>query len=47
VLISAMYGGQREQFIETAVRFEDGRAGKVSATLQIHDTKTFPYGASA
>jgi long-chain acyl-CoA synthetase len=47
VLISAMYGGQREQFIETAVRFEDGRAGKVSATLQIHDAKTFPYGASA
>jgi len=47
VLISAMYGGQREQFIETAVRFEDGRAGKVSATLQIHDTTTFPYGASA
>lgn len=47
VLISAMYGGQHEQFIETAVRFEDGRAGKVSATLQIHDTKTFPYGASA
>jgi long-chain acyl-CoA synthetase len=44
VLISAMYGGLDRQFIETVVRFEDGRTGKVSATLSIHDTQVFPYG---
>ena len=42
VLIDAMYGGKSEQFIETAVKFEDGRSGSVSATLKIIDTKTFP-----
>ena len=42
VLIDAMYGGRPEQFIETAVKFEDGRSGSVSATLKIIDTKTFP-----
>jgi long-chain acyl-CoA synthetase len=30
-----------EQFIETQVKFEDGRTGSVSATLKIDDTKTF------
>ena len=42
VLIDAMYGDRPEQFIETAVKFEDGRSGSVSATLKIVDTKTFP-----
>ena len=42
VLIDAMYGGRSEQFIETAVKFEDGRSGSVSATLKIIDAKTFP-----
>ncbi|MDZ7856657.1 AMP-dependent synthetase/ligase [Sphaerotilus sp.] len=42
VLIDAMYGGKPEQFIEIAVKFEDGRTGSVSATLKILDTKTFP-----
>jgi long-chain acyl-CoA synthetase len=37
VLVDALYGGLREQFIETAVKFEDGRVGSVSATLQIVD----------
>jgi long-chain acyl-CoA synthetase len=41
VLVDAMYSGKAEQFLETAVRFEDGRTGKVSATLKIVDTKTF------
>ena len=40
-LIHAIYGGLTEQFIETKVRFEDGREGKVSATLQIHDVPVF------
>ena len=41
VLVDALYGGKTEQFIETQVKFEDGRSGIVSATLQIVDTKTF------
>jgi long-chain acyl-CoA synthetase len=42
VLVDALYGGKTEQFIETAVKFEDGRSGSVSATLKIVDAKTFP-----
>jgi long-chain acyl-CoA synthetase len=42
VLVDALYGGKSEQFIETAVKFEDGRSGTVSATLRIVDAKTFP-----
>jgi long-chain acyl-CoA synthetase len=42
VLVDALYGGKAEQFIETAVKFEDGRSGSVSATLKINDVKTFP-----
>ncbi len=42
VLVDAMYGGKPEQFIETAVMFEDGRSGSVSATLPIVDAKTYP-----
>ena len=41
VLVDAMYAGLAEQFIETAVKFEDGRSGSVSATLKIIDAKTF------
>jgi long-chain acyl-CoA synthetase len=41
VLVDALYGGKAEQFIETAVKFEDGRTGSVSATLKIADAKTF------
>ncbi|MFT4196215.1 AMP-dependent synthetase/ligase [Ottowia sp.] len=41
VLIDALYTGKAEQFIETAVKFEDGRTGKVSATLKIIDAKLF------
>ena len=42
VLVDALYGGRSEQFIETAVKFEDGRTGSVSATLKVVDVKTFP-----
>ncbi|MFO1269797.1 MAG: long-chain fatty acid--CoA ligase, partial [Rubrivivax sp.] len=42
VLLDALYGGRNEQFIETAVKFEDGRTGKVSATLKIIDAKVLP-----
>jgi long-chain acyl-CoA synthetase len=39
VLLDALYGGKQEQFIETAVKFEDGRSGSVSATLPIVDVR--------
>ena len=40
-LVDALYGGKTEQYIETTVKFEDGRSGRVSATLKIIDAKTF------
>ena len=40
-LVTALYEGRKQQFIETQVRFEDGRTGKVSANLKICDVKTF------
>jgi long-chain acyl-CoA synthetase len=39
-LVDALYSGKTEQYIETAVKFEDGRTGSVSATLKIMDAKT-------
>jgi long-chain acyl-CoA synthetase len=42
VLVDALYAGKTEQFIETAVKFEDGRSGSVSATLALVDAKVFP-----
>jgi long-chain acyl-CoA synthetase len=47
VLVDALYGGKKEQFIETLVKFEDGRTGSVSATLQILDVKTYPAARAA
>jgi len=41
VLVDALYGGRTVQHIETQVRFEDGRTGKVAADLVIADAKTF------
>ena len=41
VLIEALYTGKRSQYIETQVKFEDGRQGMVSADLHISDVKTF------
>jgi len=41
VLIDALYDGKPSQFIETAVRFEDGRTGKVAADLRIEEARTF------
>ncbi len=42
LLVDALYSGKSEQFIETVVKFEDGRRGRVSATLKIIDAKVFP-----
>ena len=47
-LVDALYEGRTSQFIETVVKFEDGRTGSVSATLRIDDAKIFaPVKAAA
>jgi long-chain acyl-CoA synthetase len=46
-LVDALYDGKSEQFIETVVKFEDGRTGSVAATLRIVDARTFPVLARA
>jgi len=38
-LVDALYTGKTECFIETPMRFEDGRTGTVSANLRILDAK--------
>ncbi len=48
VLVDALYEGRSSQFIETQVKFEDGRTGSVSATLRIDDARIFaPLGVAA
>ncbi|HKX94298.1 MAG TPA: AMP-binding protein [Methylibium sp.] len=42
VLIEALYGGKASQYIETQVKFEDGRTGMVAADLRIADVPTYP-----
>ena len=47
-LVDGLYGGKTSQFIETTVKFEDGRSGSVNATLRLDDAKTFvPVKAAA
>jgi long-chain acyl-CoA synthetase len=45
VLIDALYTGKASQFIETEVKFEDGRRGNVAADLVIGEAKTFAAAA--
>ncbi len=40
LLVEAFYSGKTSQFIETQVRFEDGRTGKISADLRIAEART-------
>ena len=40
-LIEALYDGSEEKYIETEVVFEDGRKGKISATINIQDAPVF------
>jgi long-chain acyl-CoA synthetase len=46
VPIDALYGGKRDCYVETQVKFEDGRTGTIAATLKIVDAKTFPATAA-
>jgi len=47
VLVDALYAGRTEQFITTQVKFEDGRTGNLSATLNLLDAKTFAPARAA
>src|SRR5690606_25202183 len=42
ILVEALFEGKPNQFIETEVKFEDGRKGKISADLKIVSAKVFP-----
>ncbi|MEL7346429.1 MAG: AMP-binding protein [Pseudomonadota bacterium] len=45
-LIDALYGGASEIYTETEVTYEDGRKGKITATLKIAEAETFAASAS-
>ena len=47
LLVTALYTGVRRQHIETLVKFEDGRSGTVSATLNVVEAQVFQPLASA
>lgn len=40
-LIEALFEGKQTQHIETVVKYEDGREGRISADLRIEEVKTF------
>jgi len=41
-LIAALYDGSTEKYVETEVTFEDGRKGKITATVEIREMKRMP-----
>ena len=48
VLVDALYSDKSEQYVETQVKYEDGRTGSISATLRLLNAKTFaPVTAAA
>ncbi|MCB1417819.1 MAG: AMP-binding protein [Notoacmeibacter sp.] len=46
-LIEALYDGSDERFVSTEVTFEDGRKGKIAATVKIRDAKVHPASHAA
>lgn len=40
-LVDALYSSKTEQYIDTQVKYEDGRVGSISATLKIFDARTY------
>ncbi|HEY9572967.1 MAG TPA: long-chain fatty acid--CoA ligase, partial [Pusillimonas sp.] len=42
VLVDALFQGKGHHFIETEVKFEDGRSGKISADLKILAATVYP-----
>jgi len=47
VLVDALFAGRPSQYVETEVKFEDGRVGRIAADLQIHNTASHPAATSA
>ena len=46
-LVEALYAGRESQYVQTEVRFEDGRVGTVAATLQLRMARTYAPMARA
>jgi long-chain acyl-CoA synthetase len=46
LLVDALYSGAESCVIETQVKFEDGRTGKVRADVKIHAVQTYPHDAA-
>ena len=44
-LVTALYDGSQSVYTETAVTYEDGRTGKIRATLEIRDAAVVPVRA--
>ncbi|MBO6718720.1 MAG: AMP-binding protein [Rhizobiaceae bacterium] len=44
-LIDALYDGSTEKYVETEVTYEDGRKGKLRATVKIADAKVYDVAA--
>ncbi len=44
-LVTALYDGSDSVYTETEVTYEDGRKGKIKATLRVADAKTVPVEA--
>ena len=47
VLVDALYSDRPECFVQTQVRFEDGRTGTVSANLKILEARIYSVAAAA
>jgi len=43
-LIEALYSGQESCRVDAAVRFEDGRVGRIEADVKIHEARVFSTG---
>ena len=46
-LLDALFERKPEQYVETQVKFEDGRTGVVAATVRIRDVQRVPAGGGA
>jgi long-chain acyl-CoA synthetase len=46
VLIDALYSDRAVQHVETDVKFEDGRTGRIAADVRIADARTFTAGGT-
>jgi len=46
-LVDALYGNVTHKLVETEVRFDDGRVGKLTAMLRIADARTLPATRAA